>query len=957
MHLNAEYTDRVNFKSVSNWFMKSILLNALKAPDKSIAMRSGNQSGCSYGSLRKLVSGMIECLQASGFVSGHRVLTIMEDSPATAIAQFALCDYLTAMPVNPALMRRKLSEIANSSRVDAVMFDAGNSVAREIAIAAGKTCIVVTPIDKGHCGEFSLSIENGHALRIPDNIQTDIGLVLPTSGSTGDPKQVPLSRSALLNSARNIAETLNLDANDVVVNMLPMFHIGAIVDLFLSPLVADGTINFAHPVSSENLKQALLNETCTWMQAVPTMLINLIAICSEDELRQIGEKLRFVRSVSSDLSAELHTDFEHRLNGTPIISMYGMTETAGQISSNPLPPKVRKFGSVGLVNGPEILITDDFGNGIRAGLEGEICVRGPTVTKGYEGCENGQYFYGDWLRTGDLGRIDNDGYLTLTGRLKDIINRGGEKISPQEIDKVILTHSAVQEAMAFGVKHDTLGEEVAAAVTLKSGHTTSIDDLRKYLRSHLAAHTCPRQLWIFEEMPKLASGKIDRNGLKRLALEPSSLSGIVEQSTTALGQKLAKIWRETLGQSQADLDADFFDLGGDSLSATTFLLEIEKQTRISTPADLLYEAPTLRQLEIALNAVVPLNYDGPLPIKVFNAVKTAIASWGGQRDNSNSLIVGHNSVGQCSPFFWCCSGIDQWRPLVNEAGTNQPIYVMRSLSGLQQKSDKNNQNLARHYANEICTLQPKGELRLGGFCQGAVVTRLVCDQLRTRGRIIKLHVVVDRIFGSSHDVPTAYFWSRSSHHSAQVVFDQPEIALPRMHPAGSVGVRTDFPHHKITGISGMKAILPKLAMLLENGVEPSKYSDDDAPVLTALLRAKIPLLASPGDRLTVPVTVQNVGKSHWTPGDTQRLVVAGRWLNLDFHPRVFMDGSVELSKPIAPGDTVKLSLKLTFPDRCLPMILIIDIVDDGVAWFHQTDGKPFRRLIWPNKLRITKPQN
>jgi len=200
---------------------------------------------------------------------------------------------------------------------------------------------------------------------------------------------------------------------------------------------------------------------------------------------------------------------------TPLIEAYGMTEAAHQMASNPLPPARRIPGSVGIAAGPEVAIMDVDGNLLDRGLTGEIVIRGPNVTAGYESNPkaNAEAYTKGWFRTGDQGVMDADGYLSITGRLKEIISRGGEKISPREVDEILMDHPAVQQVVTFGIPHEKLGEEVGAAVVLREGVTATEKELREFAAIRLADFKIPRKILFLEEIPKGATGKLQRIGL------------------------------------------------------------------------------------------------------------------------------------------------------------------------------------------------------------------------------------------------------------------------------------------------------------------------------------------------------------------------------------------------------------------------------------------------------------
>jgi acyl-CoA synthetase (AMP-forming)/AMP-acid ligase II len=232
-------------------------------------------------------------------------------------------------------------------------------------------------------------------------------------------------------------------------------------------------------------------------------------------------KLRLVRSSSASLPPQVMGELE-RIFRAPVIEAYGMTEAAHQMTSNPLPPKARKAGSVGVPAGPEVGVMDEEGKLLGRGHTGEVVIRGPNVTAGYEAnpAANEQAFIDDWFRTGDQGVIDPDGYLKLTGRLKELINRGGEKIGPIEIDVVLMDHPSVLQCLAFAMPHDKLGEEIAAAVVLREGKTCTERELQQFAEKRLAHFKVPRKVVFVKEIPKGPTGKLQRIGLaKKLGLE------------------------------------------------------------------------------------------------------------------------------------------------------------------------------------------------------------------------------------------------------------------------------------------------------------------------------------------------------------------------------------------------------------------------------------------------------
>jgi oxalate---CoA ligase len=279
----------------------------------------------------------------------------------------------------------------------------------------------------------------------------------------------------------------------------------------------------------------------------------------------------------------------------PVIEAYGMTEASHQMASNPLPPARQKPGSVGLAAGPEVSILGEDGRLLDAGRKGEIVIRGRTVTRGYESnAESNQAAFRDgWFRTGDLGYMDAEGYLFLVGRIKEIINRGGEKVSPREVDEALLEHPGVLQAVAFGMPHPTLGEEVAAAVVPRSGQILEEAALQEFARGRLAEFKVPKRILIVAEIPKGPTGKVQRTVVFQRLRE--SLAGSGARPRDELEERIAAIWRRVLKREEIGIHENFFSAGGDSLQALRVIAEAEREGILIDPV-LSIRAPTIAGL-------------------------------------------------------------------------------------------------------------------------------------------------------------------------------------------------------------------------------------------------------------------------------------------------------------------------------------------------------------------------
>jgi acyl-CoA synthetase (AMP-forming)/AMP-acid ligase II len=350
----------------------------------------------------------------------------------------------------------------------------------------------------------------------------DVALLLHTSGTTSRPKIVPLSQHNLAVSAVSIRRAVALSPADRCLNVMPLFHIHGLMAAVLASFAAGASVVCTPGFNALRFFAWLDEFQPTWYTAVPTMHQAILARSARNPESVERARLRLIRSSSSSLPPQVMADLERTFR-CPVIESYGMTEASHQMASNPLPPEARKPGTVGIAAGPEIAIMAAGGQLLAPGEVGEVVIRGPSVTRGYRNnpAANAASFTDGWFHTGDQGVLDDEGYLTLTGRLKEIINRGGEKVAPLEVDNVLSAHPAVAQALTFAMPHPKLGEEVAAAIVLKEGQSASESEIRDFAAERLADFKVPRKLVFLDEIPKGATGKLQRIGLaERLGLGP-----------------------------------------------------------------------------------------------------------------------------------------------------------------------------------------------------------------------------------------------------------------------------------------------------------------------------------------------------------------------------------------------------------------------------------------------------
>lgn len=460
----------------------------------------------SYQELRQQVLAMSKALASAGIRRGDRVAMALPNGLPAIVCFLAASIAGTAAPLNPAYPYEEFLFFLKDTNARLLLCpiaeaDDARSAATDLGIPAFS-------VEMNDAGSVLLQgSPRGASLIEPT--PDDIALILHTSGSTGRPKRVPLPHFNLAVSSANIANTYSLSEEDVSLCIMPLFHIHGLIGSVMSTLLSGGAVVVPTKFNALSFWRTVKEHRVTWYSGVPTMHQLLLAR-THHKPAEAG-CLRFIRSCSAPLSPELIHKIEG-VFGVPFVEAYGMTEAAHQMTSNPLPPQIRKAGCVGVGTGIRISIMDSKGNHLGTNHRGEVVIQGASVFHGYENDPeaNGRSFVNGWFRTGDEGVLDEHCYLHLTGRIKDIIIRGGENIAPHEVDEVLLKHAAVASAVAFGFSHPTLGEEVAAAVVLHEPHSASESVLMKHCRELLAEYKCPKKIYLVKSIPTTATGKIRR---------------------------------------------------------------------------------------------------------------------------------------------------------------------------------------------------------------------------------------------------------------------------------------------------------------------------------------------------------------------------------------------------------------------------------------------------------------
>jgi acyl-CoA synthetase (AMP-forming)/AMP-acid ligase II len=483
--------------------------------DGASAIGAPERQTLTHGELRALCARTVKSLNAMGIGRNDRVAMVLPNGPEMAASFIAIACGATTAPLNPAYRTEEFEFYLSDLNAKALVILKGME-SPALAVAAARGIPVVELVAQAKAGDFTLQGASSGAAPAKSGFaeEGDIALVLHTSGTTSRPKIVPLSHANVTASAYHIGNTLALREDDVCLNIMPLFHIHGLIAATLSSIAAGASVVCTPGFNALKFFGWAQEARPSWYTAVPTMHQAILTRADRNKDVIANGRLRLIRSSSASLPPQVMEALEQTF-GVPVIEAYGMTEAAHQMASNPLPPHARFAGCVGIAAGPDVAIMDEGGKLLAAGELGEVVIRGRNVTAGYESNPeaNTKAFTHGWFRTGDQGVMDTQGYLRLTGRLKELINRGGEKISPLEIDTILMDHPAVAQVVTFAVPHDMLGEDIAAAVVLREGAACDERELRSFVGSRVADFKIPRRIVFLEEIPKGATGKLQRIGL------------------------------------------------------------------------------------------------------------------------------------------------------------------------------------------------------------------------------------------------------------------------------------------------------------------------------------------------------------------------------------------------------------------------------------------------------------
>jgi acyl-CoA synthetase (AMP-forming)/AMP-acid ligase II/thioesterase domain-containing protein/acyl carrier protein len=707
--------------------MALLALRAQLSADRT-AVSAPGRAPLSYDRLFAQAEQTSQVLRGAGIAHNDRVAVVLPNGPEMAVAMLATAGCAVCAPLNPTFRAREFAFYFRDLRVKALIaLEGDDGPAASVAKSAGLTIIELRPEPDSAAGQYTLLPKHGSQPADNSVCQPgDVALVLHTSGTTSRPKIVPLTHTNVCTSARNVAAALQLTPGDGCLNVMPLFHIHGFIGALLSSVTAAARVECTDGFTAGKFGTWLQQSQATWYTAVPTIHQALLAPGGPDPAELAECSLRFVRSCSAPLPVRVFDALERTFQ-TPVIEAFGMTEAAHQVASNPLPPRARKPGSVGIAAGPDIGIVDERGQFLMAGETGEVVIRGANVMQGYENLAGGSSsgFVDGWFRTGDQGYLDSDDYLFLAGRIKEIINRGGEKISPREIDEVLCAYPGVVEGVTFAMPHPTLGEEVGAAVVLRQDAQSTEREIQNFVRERVADFKTPRTVLIVDAIPRGPTGKVQRIGLaERLGVSTrgAGTASEVDRPQTATEEALARLWAQLLDTERIGPRDNFFELGGDSLAAVHLFAEIERLFDKRLPLTTLFNVPTIEELAMLIGAEVTMPARSSLvPIQ--------------PRGTRLPLFFVHGLGG----------GVLDYGELGRLLAPDQPFYGLqgRELDGVHEPLFEI-EAMAAHYIKEIQTVQPTGPYRLGGYCYGGLVAYEMAQQLHAAGEEIALLVMLER---------------------------------------------------------------------------------------------------------------------------------------------------------------------------------------------------------------------
>lgn len=677
----------------------------------------------SYAALDRQIKAIGAAIRSMGLGHDARIAVSLPSGPHAAIAITAIACSAVVVPLDPGLVFAEMEMRLALHRPDAVLLlRSAGGAARTVAEQRGIPVIEADVMAGDRLG-VSLEVAPTVGATVPRPHEPDaLAFIVQTSGTaTADAKLVPWTHGSMLAMAERLRAWFELSPADRCLCALPVHYGHGVIVCLLTPLLTGGCVVFPKRSRAPDIGEWLGALEPTWYSGSPTLHLALLEQARALEGDHKRHKLRFIVSGGAPLADSVRAGLVTAL-GVPVLQHFGCSE-AGVVATNCVPPSAYKHDTCGIPWPGTVRIAGEDGRELAAGEAGEVWVGGATLTSGYLDAPalNRTAFVDGWFRTGDIGSLDDEGFLSIHGRIKELINRGGEKVGPVEVDAALMRHPAVQEAAAFAVAHPRLGEDVAAAVILKQGMSLTATELRDFLANELAPFKIPRRIVFLDTLPKGANGKVQRRLLADLvpAQPREKASGGLERDEK-LEQGLLKIWRTVLRNPSIGVDDDFFEAGGDSLVSTGVALEIEKLTRRPMPEAILFEEPTVRRLAERLQRSAELR-----PALIVRCGRTT----------GTPLLMFHGDYG----------GRFLMGAVLRELGRDHPIIVVAPHGIDSDTAPSSIEQMAVERLPLVLQAQPEGPYRLLGHCNGSLVAFEVARLLKSAGHKVELVAMIDPI--------------------------------------------------------------------------------------------------------------------------------------------------------------------------------------------------------------------
>lgn len=558
----------------------------------------------SFEDLFRHAASTVSLLNRLGFGRNDRIAVVLPNGPELAVALLSVIAGFTCVPLSSEYRQQEYERFLSDVKAQALIVLKGiHSTARTAASSLNIPVIDLIPHHHKEAGLFDLEFTgkvSGHDVQSGFALPDDYAVIAHSSGTTSRPKLIPWQQQELFSAAHAVCTAFQLKAADRCLNVMPLYHLHGLISCLLASLYSRGSIVCTKRFDTVSFFNLITEHKPTWYSGVSAIHHAVLKLAERNPEKAKHAGLRFIRHSSTPLSPAVLKKLEESFNA-PVIEVYGMTEIT-PVTINPMDPLKRKQGSAGLSVGPDIAITDHKGRLLPPGQEGEIVISLRHIVKGCmdEQVIDNQKLVNGWLRTGDQGHIDAEGYLFITDRLTEIINCGGHKVPPSEIDGALLEHPSVKDAAAFSIPHNSLGEAVVAAVVFEKNAGATEKELLSFVSGRLAQHKVPRHLVIADRIPRGETGKLQRRALSKYFSNLLKIDYVAPSTETEIA--VSRIWQEILGAVHAGINDNIFLLGGDSITAAQILSRINNTFNIQLPVQAMFDSPTIAALSEQVDA-------------------------------------------------------------------------------------------------------------------------------------------------------------------------------------------------------------------------------------------------------------------------------------------------------------------------------------------------------------------